>query len=129
MLKTTPNMGIHKLYMQSDQWFYGHRCDKCDYLNEMSYKDYDPDNLENSGNILCVNPDGIDEMAKTVQDGSYQFVCQRCGKPLDRWYNGEWHCKHGERTKNGKGIRGYFISQLNAVKFALYCRNTINVTP
>lgn len=89
MFKTTPNMGIHKLYMQSDQWYYGHRCTHCNYLNEMSYEDYDPDNLEKSGNILLVNPEGVDEMAKTVQEGAYQFVCQKCGKLLDRWYNGE----------------------------------------
>ncbi|MDN6750956.1 MAG: phage terminase large subunit family protein, partial [Staphylococcus equorum] len=112
---TTPNMGIHKLYMQSDQWYYGHRCEHCNYLNEMSFDDYDPDNLDKSGNILLVNPEGIDEMAKTVQEGSYQFVCQKCGKLLDRWYNGEWHAKYPERTKDDKGTRGYFITQLNAV--------------
>ena len=112
---TTPNMQIHKLYTQSDQWYYGHRCQHCNYLNEMSYKDYNPDNLEDSGNILCVNPEGVDELTRTVQEGSYQFVCQKCGKPLDRWYNGEWTCRYPERTKGNKGIRGYFISQMNAV--------------
>lgn len=112
---TTPNMGVHKLYMQSDQYVYKHTCQHCSYDNEMSYKDYDPDNLENSGNILCVNPDGVDELAKTVQDGSYQFVCKKCGKPLDRWYSGHWVARYPERTKNGKGIRGYYISQMNAV--------------
>ncbi|WVH13343.1 terminase large subunit [Staphylococcus phage LSA2302] len=112
---SVPGMGIHKLYQQSDQWYYGHRCQHCDYLNEMSYNDYNPDNLEESGNMLCVNPEGVDEQAKTVQNGSYQFVCQKCGKPLDRWYNGEWHCKYPERTKGNKGVRGYLITQMNAV--------------
>ncbi|XWX31262.1 terminase large subunit [Staphylococcus phage PG-2021_19] len=112
---SVPGMGIHKLYQQSDQWYYGHRCQHCDYLNEMSYNDYNPNNLEESGNMLCVNPDGVDEQAKTVQNGSYQFVCQSCGKPLDRWYNGEWHCKYPERTKGNKGVRGYLITQMNAV--------------
>ena len=116
---TIPNMGIHKLYMQSDQWYYGHRCEHCDYLNEMSYEDYNPDDLEKSGNVLLVNPEGINEEAKTVQDGTYQYVCQKCGKPLDRWYNGEWHCKFKERTLGNKGVRGYFISQMNAVWISL----------
>ena len=54
----------------------------------MKYAPYDENNLEQSGNLLLVNPEGIDEQAKTVQDGTYQYVCQKCGKPLDRWYNG-----------------------------------------
>ncbi|MCP6122359.1 phage terminase large subunit family protein, partial [Klebsiella pneumoniae] len=92
-----------KLYKQSDQWFYGYDCEHCGHFNEMKYADYKPDDLENSGNVLLVNPDGIDEMAKTVQDGTYQYVCQKCGKPLDRWYSGRWSCKHAERTENNKG--------------------------
>lgn len=116
---SAPNIGIHKLYSQSDQWFYGHRCEHCNHLNEMKYKDYNPDNLEESGNVLLLNPEGIDEQAKTVKDGTYQFVCQKCGKPLDRWYNGEWHCKYPERTKGNKGIRGYLITQMNAVWISL----------
>lgn len=85
---SAPGVGIHKLYQQSDQWYYAHVCQHCDYHNEMKYAPYDENNLEQSGNLLLVNPDGIDEQAKTVQDGTYQYVCQKCGKPLDRWYNG-----------------------------------------
>lgn len=112
---SAPGIGIHRLYQQSDQWYYAHVCQHCGHENEMKYADYDPDNLDKSGNLLCVNPDGIDEMAKTVQDGTYQYVCQKCGKPLDRWYNGVWRCHFPNRTKNNAGIRGYYISQMNAV--------------
>nr|DAN11147.1 MAG TPA: terminase large subunit [Herelleviridae sp.] len=116
---TVRDYGIDKLYKQSDQWFYGYDCKHCGHFNEMKYKDYDPNNLENSGNVLLVNPDGIDEEAKTVQDGTYQYVCQKCGKPLDRWYSGRWESKFPSRTENNKGVRGYFISQLNATWISL----------
>lgn len=112
---SAPGIGIHKLYQQSDQWYYAHKCQHCEYLNEMKYADYNPNDLSQSGNLLCLNPDGIDDTAKTVQDGTYQYVCQSCGKPLDRWYNGVWKCRFPERTKNGGGVRGYYISQMNAV--------------
>lgn len=82
----------------------------------MNYEDYVPEApVERRGNILCVNPKGVDPIAKTVVDGSFQFVCQKCGEPLDRWYNGIWVPKYPDRTKNGLGIRGYMISQMNAV--------------
>ena len=55
----------------------------------MSYDDYDSSTKHSGGNILCVNPDGVDQLTGNVVDGSFQFVCQKCGKPLDRWYNGE----------------------------------------
>ncbi|BBI90192.1 phage terminase [Staphylococcus phage MR003] len=112
---SAPGVGIHKLYQQSDQWYYAHVCQHCQYENEMKYADYDPNDLNKSGNLLLLNPDGIDEQAKTVQEGTYQYVCQKCGKPLDRWYNGIWKVRYPERTKNNSGIRGYYISQMNAV--------------
>lgn len=77
----------------------------------MSYRDYDSNNLENSGNMRLLNPDGIDLLTRTVQDGTYQIVCQKCGKPLERWYNGEWV---PERTQN-TNVSGYLITQMNAV--------------
>lgn len=81
----------------------------------MSYDDYDSSSVEAGGNILTVNPNGVDLLAKTVVDGSFQFVCKKCGMPLDRWYSGMWVAKHPERSANGDGVRGYMISQMNAV--------------
>ena len=109
-------MGIHRLFEESDQYVYLHKCDKCNYYNEMSFESYDTESsVENRGNILCTNPNGVDILAKTVVDGSFMFVCKNCGAPLDRWYNGYWVPKFPDRTKNGDGTRGYMISQLNAV--------------
>lgn len=85
-----PNDGIHRLFEQSDQNWYLHKCERCNHWNQMSYDDYDPSSINAGGNILNVNPDGVDFLAKTVVPGSFQFVCQKCGKPLDRWYNGQW---------------------------------------
>lgn len=110
-----PNMGIHKLFEESDQFWYLHKCDHCNYHNQLSYDDYDSSSVDAGGNILTVNADGVDPLAKTVVDGSFQFVCKKCGKPLDRWYNGQWVAKYPERTQGGQGTRGYMISQLNAV--------------
>lgn len=64
---------------------------------------------------MTMNPDGVDILAKTVEPGSFQIVCQACGKPLNRWHSGEWIAKYPTRTQGGGGTRGYFISQLNAV--------------
>lgn len=86
---TTPDYGIHDLYTHSDMKHYLHRCEHCGYWNQMKYSDYIEGDLENSGNMRLMNKDGVDLLTRTVQDGSYQLVCQRCGKPLDRWYNGE----------------------------------------
>lgn len=113
---SAPDIGIDRLYQMSDQHAYLHKCEHCGFYNEMSYEDYQPEaSVENRGNILCVNPKGIDLMAKTVVDGSFQYVCQKCGRPLDRWYNGVWVPKYPERTRDGGGTRGFKISQMNAV--------------
>lgn len=114
------NFGIDGLFQQSDQRHYLHKCTRCNHWNQMKYEDYNSQNLEKSGNILCVNPDGIDKLAKTVVEGSFQYVCQKCGKPLDRWYNGEWVAKYPSRTPNlTTGVRGYFIGSMNAVWVSL----------
>lgn len=108
-------MGIHALFEQSDQNHYLHKCERCNHWNQLSYDDFDPSSKYSGGNVLTVNPDGIDVLAKTVVPGSFQYVCQACGKPLDRFYNGEWIAKHPSRAKGDNGIKGYFISQMNAV--------------
>jgi len=113
--KSIPNDGIHRLFTQSDENWYLHKCERCNHYNQLSYEDYDPSSESAGGNILNVNPDGIDYIAKTVVPGSYQFVCQKCGKPLDRWYNGQWVAKHPGRVSGDNGVKGYMISQLNAV--------------
>ncbi|AMQ66579.1 terminase large subunit [Bacillus phage Shbh1] len=102
---TTPNFGIHELYERSDQRVYMHKCDHCGYRQQLDYEK----------NIECLDEDGVDILAKTVKDGTFRFICQKCKKTLDRWYNGEWVAKFPSRTEDGGGTRGYLITQLNAV--------------
>jgi hypothetical protein len=102
---TVPDYGIHALFNQSDQRVYMHRCDACGHRQQLDYET----------NIECLDDDGVDVLAKTVRDGTFRFVCSKCGKPIDRWYNGEWVAKYPERTADGGGTRGYLITQLNAV--------------
>ncbi|AEW47019.1 terminase large subunit [Bacillus phage BCP78] len=104
---TVPNYGIHALYDQSDQCVYMHKCDHCGYRQQMDYEK----------NIECMDETGVDVLAKTVKDGTFRFVCQKCRKTLDRWYNGEWVAAYPDRTLNNQGTRGYLITQMNAVWF------------
>lgn len=83
-----PGVGISRLFDQSDQHWYLHKCEHCNYYNQLKYEEYDSSSIEAGGNIKTVNADGVDLLAKTVVDGSFQYVCQKCGRPLDRWYNG-----------------------------------------
>lgn len=114
------DVGIHKLFKQSDQNYYMHKCPHCNYYNKMSFEPYVPEApVEKRGNVLTVNPQGVDLSAKTVVDGSFQYVCQKCGRPLDRWMTGEWVPMYTDRAKNNQGTRGYYISQMNAVWISL----------
>lgn len=97
---TTKGYGIHKLFMESDQRYWVHKCQHCGYEQVMDY----------NKNIKQVHKDGIDTIGKVVQPGTFQFVCQKCKRPIDRWYNGRWVA-----MKPGKGRRtGFSISQMNA---------------
>lgn len=82
-----------------------HKCDSCGFRQQLDYEK----------NIECLDEDGVDILAKTVREGTFRFICQKCGKALDRWYNGQWVSTYPERTADGGGTRGYLISQLNAV--------------
>lgn len=102
---TVPDYGIHALYNQSDQRVYMHKCEACGHRQQVDYE----------ANIECMSEDGVDVLAKTVRDGTFRFICSKCKKPLDRWYNGEWVAKYPDRTIGDAGTRGYLITQLNAV--------------
>ncbi|QIA28720.1 terminase large subunit [Phage f2b1] len=102
---TVPDYGIHALYNQSDQLVYMHKCDRCNHIQEIDYEK----------NIECLSESGVDVLAKTVKDGTFRFICQKCKEPLDRWYNGMWVAKYPDRTADGGGTRGYLITQMNAV--------------
>ncbi|AYJ76229.1 terminase large subunit 2 [Bacillus phage BSP12] len=84
---------------------YMHKCDRCGTRQQLDYEK----------NIECINEKGVDVLAKTVKEGTFRFICQKCKEPLDRWYNGEWVAAYPSRTADGGGTRGYLITQLNAV--------------
>lgn len=102
---TVPDYGIHALYQQSDQRVYMHTCQSCGLRQQVDYEK----------NIECLDEDGVDVLAKTVRDGTFRFICQKCKKPLDRWYNGEWVAAYPSRTQGDSGTRGYLITQMDAV--------------
>ena len=112
---SAPNVGIHDLYTHSDQMEYLHKCAHCGYWNLLSYEDYVDGSPDQGGNIMLLNPDGIDPKGRTVQPGTFQYVCRKCGKPLDRWYNGSFVAKYPDRTLGMTGTRGYRLSQMNCV--------------
>lgn len=112
---TTTGMGVDDLYKHSDEREWTFKCTHCGYDNVMSFDDYNSTNLYKSGNILLVNPDGIKLDERTIEPNTYMYVCQKCGKPLDRWYNGRWVPKKPELTETTGGLRGYRISQMDAV--------------
>lgn len=98
---TIPGRGVDALFQKSDQRFYMHKCESCNHWQILDFND----------NILQVKPKGVNIVTDEIEDGTFIFVCAKCSKPLDRWYNGEWVAKY----PSVQGIRGYHISQLNAV--------------
>jgi len=98
---TIPDWGVHKLYKESDQRKWVYRCPHCGLVQQIDYEK----------NIKLVNPDGIDLIGRIVQDGTYEYVCQKCGKPLDRWYSGFWDITAPQAGR----AHGYAISQMDAV--------------
>lgn len=98
---TIPGRGVNLQFQKSDQHYYMHKCEACNHWQVLSMED----------NIMQYKKDGINLMTDEIEDGTFGFVCAKCSKPLDRWYNGQWVAKYPDR----KGIRGYHISQLNAV--------------
>lgn len=98
---TIPGRGVNLQFGKSDQQFYMHKCEHCNHWQIMSAED----------NIYQYKKDGVNFITDEIEPDTFGFVCAKCSKPLDRWYNGEWVAKYPDR----KAIRGYHISQLNAV--------------
>lgn len=96
---TIPGVGINDLFLKSDQRHYLHKCDKCGTWQEITLD-----------SIVQVK-DGINPVTEEIEDGTYEYHCTHCKQPLNRWTPGEWVAKYPDRHD----IRGYYISQLNAV--------------
>lgn len=98
---TIPGRGVDLQFQKSDQRFYLHQCDKCNHWQQLNVED----------NIIQVKPKGVNILTEEIEEGTFLYACAKCHQELDRWYNGEWVAKYPERN----GLRGYHISQMNAV--------------
>lgn len=98
---TIPGRGVDALFQKSDQRFWTHKCQHCNHWQVLDFVD----------NIIQLNPNGVNIMTDEIEDGTFDFVCAKCKKSLDRWYSGEWVAKYPSRS----GVRGYHISQMDAV--------------
>lgn len=98
---TIPGRGVDYLFGKSDQRFWHHKCDRCGHWQVLTVED----------NIIQINPDGVDKVNEQIMDGTFEFMCAKCHRPLNRWNTGEYVAKH----PNIHEIRGYHISQLDAV--------------
>lgn len=96
---TIPGMGINGAFIKSDQRCYLHKCDKCGTWQEITLE-----------SIVQVT-DGYNRVTDEIEDGTFQYQCKHCHQELNRWTPGEWVAKYPGR----KEVRGYYISQLNAV--------------
>lgn len=86
---TYPEVGIHALFLQSDQYYYHVKCEHC---NERQVLDF----WEN------------------VDVENAQIVCRKCRKSLNPIQKGEWVAKYPSRS-----IRGYHISKLYSPRLDL----------
>lgn len=98
---TIPGRGVDLLFSKSDQRYYHHKCDRCGTWQVLTLED----------NIVQVKPNGVNIVEESIEDGTYEFICSHCKKPLNRWNTGQYVAKFPSRTE----IRGYHISQLDAV--------------
>lgn len=98
---TIPGRGVDLLFSKSDQNYLYHTCDHCNEKQILSLED----------NIMQIDPNGVDMLTESIKDGTYELVCNKCHKPLNRWKNDQiWVPHFPDRTE----IRAYHISQLDA---------------
>lgn len=98
---TIPGRGIDMLFEKSDQRWYHHKCTHCNHWQILNLED----------NIIQIDPNGVDQITEQIKDGTFDFICSKCHRPLNRWNKGEYVAAFPSRTE----IRGYHISQLDAV--------------
>lgn len=99
---TIPGRGVDLLFQNSDQKFWHYKCNCCGHWQVLNLDD----------NVLQVNPNGLNAIEETIEDGTFKFVCAKCKKELNRWLcQGEYVAKFPTR----KDSSGYHISQLDAV--------------
>ena len=98
---TLAGRGVNLLYSNSDQQRYFYKCTHCGEIQFLTYDD----------NLVQVNPNGYHPDTQTVDDGTFDIVCKKCKRTLDRSQIGEWM----PLVPSAKDCRGYHISQLDAL--------------
>lgn len=98
---TVPGRGINGAINRSDQMRYFWTCEHCGERQFLTFDD----------NMIQVKPNGVNMASKEIEDGTFIIGCKKCKKPINRWGIGEWHPLY----PNIKEVRGYHISQLDAV--------------
>lgn len=95
-----PGRGVDLLFGKSDQRYYHHKCQHCGEWQILTLED----------NIIQVKPNGMDIINEQIEDGTFEFQCKKCHRPIDRRYKGEYVALKPIIHE----IRGYHISQLDA---------------
>lgn len=99
---TIPGRGVDLLFQNSDQKLWHYQCPSCNEWQVLNLED----------NVLQVKANGLNMIEETVEDGTFQFVCSKCKRELNRWAcKGQYVTKFPSKT----AISGYHISQLDAV--------------
>ena len=98
---TFPEVGIHALYLASDQHVWEVKCSKCKAFNELDY-------------FRDVRADGQpyevwrDWTKQAVAAAKWSVACPGCRAAIDRFGQGRWRMLHPEITT----LRGYHIPAL-----------------
>lgn len=100
---TIPNVGVDKLYLESDQRVWQLRCPTCGEWQE-------PDFWENVVRIENGNAQHYTEWAKLSREillrSAYDFVCRHCDCPIDRCGPGRWLAQNPDSLTRGYRIPG-----------------------
>lgn len=112
---SVPNYGVHDLWETSDQNMWFVTCSKCWHEMYMSWEE-EPEK----------KPHYVDQETEV-------FRCGDCKEEItdDDRRGGRWLARYPDRTKDGKGRRGYHVSQLIApwVSAARICEQFRESTP
>lgn len=96
---TISGRGISEPWTRSSMNKYVWTCPHCGHKQFLDYKE----------NVIQVKPNGVNQITKDIEPGTFIIACSQCNKELDRMSEGEW-VSYGI----GKTVSGYYISQMDA---------------
>lgn len=116
---TIPNVGIDKLFLESDQHVWQLPCPACGEWQE-------PDFWENVARIENGHVERYEQWSKlpreTLLRSQYDFVCRHCELPIQRCGPGRWQAQNPDSLVRGYRIPGLvapFVPLLEVVKGSL----------